>query len=145
MTKILKVCLLLVCVAIAVYGTAIAQDLPGEEARRQPAKGEVAQETEEEVDPTVAAREATFKEATEAFRKADDFNARLLSPKHYAEAQKSFETAQVIYDRGGNLADIQKELSKSVASLKLATQAAELSQVTKLCGSRANSEFPVTS
>jgi hypothetical protein len=77
----------------------------------------------------VSAREVTFKEASEAFKKADEISAGLLSPKYYTEARKSLRKAQEIYDRGGKLADVRSNLSKSMQNLDLAMRTAELCQV----------------
>lgn len=116
MTNTIKVCLLIACVTTAINGSGLTQAAPGHSFQgTQP--------------PQVSPREATFKEATEAFKKADELSAGLLSPKYYTEARKSFKKAQETYDRGGKLADIQKNLSKCMQNLELATRTAELCQV----------------
>ena len=122
MTNTIKVCLLTACVTTAINGSGLTQATPSE----VPAPGHSLQGTQP---PQVSPREATFNEATEAFKKADELSAGLLSPKYYTEALKSFKKAQETYDRGGKLADIQKNLSKCMQNLELATRTAEICQV----------------
>lgn len=122
MTRTIKVCLLIVCVTTAICGKLLAQASPSEVL----APGHSFRGAQP---PQASPREATFKEASEGFKKADELSAGLLSPKYYTEARKSFKKAQEIYDRGGKLSDLRSDLSKCMQNLELATRTAELCQV----------------
>ncbi len=138
MANTVKTSLLLACVTIAIYGIALAPEAPGkeppqgsteEQSHVQPAEVERPQEPEVAQNPQVTAREATFKEVSEALKQATEIGAGLLSPKYFAEGQKSFEMAQAIYDKGGKLADVRSRLAKSMQDLQLAIRTAEMCRV----------------
>jgi tetratricopeptide (TPR) repeat protein len=125
MTKTLQVCLLFVCFVTVNLRLTLGQ----EPAARSAAAVQAAQQTEATQPAVVGPREATFKEATEAFKRANELEAGLLSPKYFSEARKSYQKAMEIYDRGGKLADVRANLSKCMQDLELATKTAEVCQV----------------
>ena len=116
MNRTFRICLLIMIVLTAILGNGLAQ-------------GQNAQEPQPTQSPQIGPREATFNETSEAFMKANELDAALLSPKYFTEARKSYQKAQQIYDQGGKLADVRSNLSKCMESLDLATRTAELCQV----------------
>lgn len=137
MNKITGTYFILLSLLITIFSTPLAGEMASQAQTEQAVEQEVQQDAgggasadqaEIRTNPQAAAREATFREASEAFSKADEMDAQLLSPKYYKEARESFERAKLIYDRGGKLADVQRELSESMETLQLATRAAELGQ-----------------
>ena len=128
MARPIRVYVLLVC-ATTVVCWAMAQQTPGEAATLQPAETQGLQESSATPESRVSAREATFQKATEAFKKANEGKAELLSPKYYAEARKSLQQAQEIYDRGGKLADVRSSLSRCMENLELAAKTVKLCQI----------------
>ncbi len=138
MVNTIKPYLIVACVTTVIYGMTLAQETSGvgpprrpvaEQSYLEPAEGKRSHEPEAAQNPQAAAREATFKEVSEAFKKATDMGARLLSPEYYTEGRKSFEAAQAIYDKGGKLADVRSRLAKSMQDLQLAIRTAEMCQI----------------
>jgi hypothetical protein len=74
-------------------------------------------------------RDEIFKDTTDSFRKADELNTRILSPKNYADARKLLIRAQDLFNKGDRLDKIQTELHKCKTSLTKAMEVAELGQV----------------
>ena len=128
MARPIRVYVLLVCATTVVFW-AMAQQTPGEAATLQPAETQGLQESSATPESRGSAREATFQEATKAFKKANEGKAELLSPKYYAEARKSLQQAQEIYDRGGKLADVRSNLSRCMENLELAAKTVKLCQI----------------